>query len=296
MQEEFITLQNKKFTQSDIHLIRRLIQLEGDKGRTFISKQLCELWNWRTPNGQLRDITCREVLRKLDERGLIILPPMLRAARRPGYKNKTKLTTHINTSPISCSLSNLSPLTIELVRGKPKEKFYNAIIDRYHYLGYHQGSGEQLKYLVATGDRPVACIGFAGSAFKISPRDHFIGWCDHTRKQNLFKIINNNRFLILPWVRVHNLASFILGSIARRIQTDWYGYYKRKIVLLETFVEKDRFLGTCYKAANWLYLGQTKGRGRNDRHTQRLLPIKDIYVNPLCRDFREHLQSVEGEW
>ncbi len=294
MQEESITLHNKHFTQSDIHLIRRLIKSDGNKGRTHISKQLCEQWNWRTPNGQLRDITCREVLRKLDNRGLIELPPMLRAARKPGYKNKTKLSTHINTSPISYSLSDLSPLSIVLVRGTNREKLYNALIDKYHYLGYHQGSGEQLKYIVSTDDRPIACIGFAGSAFKIAPRDNFIGWTDQARKQHLSKIINNNRFLILPWVTVHNLASYVLGSVARRIRTDWFGYYKREIVLLETFVERDRFLGTCYKAANWLYLGQTKGRGRNDRHTRRLLPVKDIYVNPLCKDFRDHLHYVEA--
>lgn len=293
MPEESLTLHNKQFTQSDIDFIRSLIKTEGYKGRTFISKQLCRKWNWRTPNGQLRDITCREALRKLDHRGLIELPPMLRAARKPGYRNKTSLISNLNTSSISCSLSSLCPLLIELVRGTNKEKLYNALIDRYHYLGYHQGSGEQLKYLVFAGDRPVACIGFAGSAFKIAPRDHFIGWTDQARKQNLSKIVNNNRFLILPWVTVYNLASFILGFIARCIQTDWYAYYKREIVLLETFVETDRFLGTCYKAANWLYLGQTKGRGRNDRHTRCLLPVKDIYVNPLCKDFRARLR---GEW
>ena len=293
--EEYIRLHNRTFRQNDIDFIRFLIESEGYKGRTFLSKKLCEKWNWRTPGGQLRDITCREVLRKLDRLGLIKLPPMLRSARRPGYKNKTKLTTNLNTSQISCSLSALSPVTIELVRGTSKESFYNGLIDRYHYLGYHQGSGEQLKYIVHAGNRPVACIGFGGSAFKIAPRDHFIGWNELARKQNLSKIVNNSRFLILPWVKIRNLASYILGSIARRIRTDWLGYYQREIVLLETFVESERFLGTCYKAANWLYLGQTQGRGRNDRHTQRLLPVKDIYIYPLVKDFRGHLQAREPE-
>jgi len=290
---EYIRLHNREFSQSDIDFIRFLIESEGYKGRTFLSKKLCEKWNWRTPGGQLRDITCREVLRKLDRQGLIELPPMLGAARRPGYKNKTRRTTDLNTSLISSSLSTLLPLTIELVRGTSKESFYNGLIDAYHYLGYHQGSGEQLKYIVRTGARLVACIGFGGSAFKIAPRDHFIGWTEQTRKQNLSKIVNNNRFLILPWVKIRNLASHILGSIARRIREDWLGYYQREIVLLETFVESGRFLGTCYRAANWLYLGQTQGRGRNDRHTRRLLPVKNIYIYPLVKDFRGHLQAGE---
>jgi hypothetical protein len=292
--EEYITLHNKRLTPSDLEFIRGLIESEGYRGRTFISKRLCEIWNWRTPNGQLRDITAREVLRKLENHGLVVLPPLLCAGRRVGYKNKTKLTEPLDTTVISCPLSTLSLPSIEMVRGTKKEKLYNALIDRYHYLGYQQGSGEQLKYLVKIGEKVVGCVGFGSSAFKISPRDTFIGWSHQTRKRNLVQIVNNNRFLILPWVQVKNLASYILGSIARRIQRDWFGYYCREIVLLETFVETRRFLGTCYKAANWLYLGQTTGRGRNDRHTERLLPVKDIYVYPLCKDFRERLQAEEG--
>jgi len=293
--EECITLHNKKFTQDDIQLVRRLIESEGHKGRTHISKKLCEIWNWRTPKGQLRDITAREVLRKLDQRGLIVLPPMLGAARRAGYKNKTRLTSPLNTAVISCRLSALGSLSIEMVRGTSKERIYNALIDQYHYIGYHQGSGEQIKYIIFADQRPIGCIGFAGSAFKIAARDAYIGWTHQARKQNLSRVVNNNRFLILPWVKVKNFASWILGSVARRIRADWFDYYCREIVLLETFVETNRFLGTCYKAANWLYLGQTQGRGRNDRYTERLLPVKDIYVYPLVKDFRQRLQNGEGE-
>lgn len=292
--EEYITLHNKQITPSDLKFIRELIESEGNRGRSYISKRLCEKWDWKTPNGQLRDITAREVLRKLEKRRLIVLPPLHRAARRTGYQNSTKLTEALDTSVISSSLSELSFPSIEMVRGTKREKLYNALIGRYHYLGYQQGSGEQLKYLVSVGEKVVGCIGFGSSAFKIAARDNFIGWSHQTRKRNLIKIVNNNRFLILPWVQVKNLASYILGSIARRIQADWYGYYCREIVLLETFVETRRFLGTCYKAANWIYLGRTLGRGRNDRHTQRLLPVKDIYVYPLCKDFRKRLHAEEG--
>jgi hypothetical protein len=293
--KEYITLHNKRFTVSDIHFIRELIKTEGHKGRTYLSKRICEHWNWRTPTGQLRDITCREILRKLESRGHIQLPPPLGASRRAGYQNKTQLTIQINTSSISGSLSALFPIRIDLVRGTGEESLYNGLIASYHYLGYHQGSGEQLKYIIRSGDRLLACIGFCGSAFKIADRDTFIGWTHEVRRVNLSKVVNNSRFLIFPWVEIYNLASWILGAISRRIRQDWLGYYNREIVLLETFVERQRFLGTCYKAANWLYLGQTQGRGRNDRHTQRLLPLKDIYVYPLFKDFRDRLQRREGE-
>jgi len=292
--EEVITLHNRQFTSDDIAHIRFLIESEGHKGRTYLSKRLCELWDWRTATGQLRDITAREVLRKLDKLGKIKLPPKQQPARQAGYKNKTVLTVPMNTQTLFCSLSSLEPLSIQLVRGTKNEKFYNALIDAYHYLGYHQNSGEQLKYIIFVSDRPIACIGFSGSAFKIAPRDHFIGWTDQERKQNLSGIVNNSRFLILPWVKVANLASFILGSVARRIQRDWMDYYRREIVLLETFVEKERFFGTCYKAANWLYLGQTQGRGRNDRYNTCILPIKDIYVYPLVKDFQRRLKNGAG--
>lgn len=289
--EELLKLHNSEFTQEDISLIRGLISSSGHRGRTYISKELCRIWNWRTPSGHLRDITCREVLRKLDARGVIVLPAMLKPARRAGYKNRTSLPSNLDTHPLFCSLSELLPLRIELVRGTQKEKFYNGLIGAYHYLGYHQGSGEQLKYIIQSENKLLGCIGFSSSAFKIAPRDKFIGWSHEVRKKHLPAVVNNNRFLILPWIDVPNLASYILGVVARRIREDWVSYYKRDLVLLETFVECQRFLGTCYKAANWIYLGQTKGRGRNDRHTQYGLPVKDIYVYPLVKDFRQRLQK-----
>lgn len=292
--EELLALHNRQFSDEDIELIHCLIKSDGHKGRTYISKQLCEIWNWRTATGQLRDITCREVLRKLDKRGLISLPPMLRPARRVGYKNQTTPPAQLNTDLISSSLKSLLPLSIKMVRGTNEEKLYNGLVGAYHYLGYFQGSGEQLKYVIFSGKRQIACIGFGASALKIASRDSFIGWTHAVRQQNLFKIVNNNRFLILPWVKVKNLASYILGAVNRRIVKDWFDYYRHDIVLLETFVQTDRFLGTCYKAANWLYLGQSKGRGRNDRNAQYRLAIKDIYVYPLVKDYKQRLIHIGG--
>lgn len=290
---ETITLHNRVFNSKDIDFIRQLISSDGDRGRTYISKKLCELWDWRQPNGQLRDITCREILRQLEAKGLIKLPPMLGAARRPGYKNKTHLPLKLNKTAIECSLSQLGSLTIEMVRGSSKEPLYNGLIGALHYLGYNQGSGEQLKYLISGQGRLLGCIGFGGSAFRVAPRDTFIGWDDKRRVENLSKVVNNNRFLILPWVRVKNLASYVLGWVSRHLREDWQRYYQREIVLLETFVEKERFLGTCYQAANWLYLGQTQGRGRNDRDNRYSVTVKDIYVYPLVKHFRQLLR-VKG--
>jgi hypothetical protein len=178
-----------------------------------------------------------------------------------------------------------------MVRGGRDESLYNAVIGSYHYLGYHQGAGEQLKYIISGNGQIIAAIGFGGAAFKTAARDHHIGWSKEARERHLLQVANNNRFLILPWIRVPHLASHILGQISRRIRRDWQDYYKRDIVLLETFVEQGRFKGTCYKAANWRQIGQTTGRGRNDRYSTNWISIKEIYIYPLDRHYQEILRG-----
>lgn len=286
---EKIKVHNRLFSSEELDFIRHLIATHWPRGRTYISKRLCELWDWRTPTGQLRDITCRDILRELEARGLIELPPRLGAARRPGYKNQTRLPAELDTTPMEYSLSELGSVNIQMVRGTSEETLFNGLVGAFHYLGYHQGSGEQLKYVVRVGERLLACIGFGGAAFKIAARDRFIGWDARTRVTNLVKVVNNSRFLILPWVRVKNLASYILGAVSRRLRADWQAYYGREVVLVETFVERPRFVGVCYRAANWIYVGRTQGRGRNDRENRYGVAVKDIYVYPLVRDFRRRL-------
>lgn len=284
-----IRLFNRNITKQDIILINDLIQGEGSKGRTHISKKLCELWQWRNAKGQFRDIACRQLLLKLEDKGHIKLPPALKKTRQPGYKNKTKIPDNLNQNPISGELNKPLSISFDMVRGRKDESLFNGLIGEFHYLGYHQGNGQQLKYIVYSQDRIVAAIGFAAAAYKTAPRDNYIGWDEHTRKLNLIKIVNNNRFLIMPWVNVKNLASYILGYISRNLRSDWQNYHNSDIVLMETFVETDRFKGTCYKAANWKYLGKTKGRTRNDRYTRIKAPIKDIYVYPLTKNFSKVL-------
>jgi hypothetical protein len=178
-----------------------------------------------------------------------------------------------------------------MVRGSHRERFYNGLIDIYHYLGYHQGTGEQLKYIIRGDGHVLSAIGFGGAAFKSAARDQHIGWDKSTRERHLVKVVNNNRFLILPWIRVPHLASHILGHIRRRIRFNWQDYYNRDIVLLETFVEQGRFKGTCYKSANWRHIGHTSGRGRNDRYSRNSVAIKTIYIYPLDRYYRQILRG-----
>ncbi len=289
--ERTYTIRKREITPSTLLFIRDIIETHGAHGRTFISKNLCEHWDWRLHNGQLKDIACRDLLKRLEKRGLVQLPPPLRASRRPGYKNKTSLPKSFKEAPFSGPLKTLSTIEISMVRGTKDESFYNALVGSCHYLGYHQGSGEQLKYIIRSKKHVIAAIGFGGAALKSAARDQHIGWGKETRKRNLVKAVNNNRFLIMPWIRVPHSASHILGQIIRRIRKDWQDYYSRDIVLVETFVEQVHFKGTCYKAANWQYIGETTGRGRNDRYSQNKVPIKDIYIYPLDRKYKELLQG-----
>ena len=289
--ERSLTILKREIGPHELALIRALIQSAGDRGRTYISKQLCQQWDWRLPNGQLRDIACRDLLRRLERRGLIQLPPPLRAVRRVGYKNTTSLPLDFVATPLCQTLGDFSVIEIDMVRGSPRERFYNALIDRYHYLGYHQGTGEQLKYIVYGDGYVLGCIGFCNAALKTAARDQHIGWDNSSRDRHLVQVVNNNRFLILPHVGVPHLASHILGRIGRRIRGDWQDYYCRDIVLLETFVEQGRFKGTCYQAANWRYIGHTTGRGRNDRYSKSRVPIKDIYIYPLDRRYQQLLRG-----
>jgi hypothetical protein len=289
--ERSLTILKREIGPNELALIKGLIKAAGDRGRTYISKQLCQLWDWRLPNGQFRDIACRDLLRRLEKRGLVKLPAPLGVARRPGYKNTTSLPQDFVATPLCQSLGAFYSIKIAMVRGGRDESLYNGVIGSYHYLGYHQGTGEQLKYIIRGDGQVLAAIGFGGAAFKSAARDRHIGWDKEARERHLLKVVNNNRFLILPWIRVPYLASHILGHISRRIRSDWQDYYKRDIVLLETFVEQGRFKGSCYKAANWRHIGQTTGRGRNDRHSSNRVPIKDIYIYPLDRHYQQILRG-----
>lgn len=291
--EKEIRIRGRIITRTDLELIRHLLHTEGHLGRTHLSQRLCRLWDFRQANGAYREIACRDLLRQLEQRRLIVLPPLLKKpSRPPGYRNHTALPPTLESTPVRGVINDFPALTIALVSRTRHEKLYNGLIGAYHYLGYSQGTGEQLKYVIALSHRPVAAIGFSAAAWRVRCRDRFLGWDEQARQKNLHLLANNHRFLILPWVNITNLASWILARVTRRLRDDWQAVYAHDVVLVETFVEKKRFHGTCYRAANWACVGETVGRGRNDRTSTAWLPIKEVYLYPLDPNFRQRCQTI----
>jgi len=284
-------IQGREITPKDIEFIREMIKAHPSWGRSRLSKELALLWNWRALSGQLKDMACRSFLLKLERRGYLTLPPRLYSYCKVRRRLPCPFVPH-QTTPITGKLNRLLPLRIEVVKEKDLLKLFKCLLSSYHYLGFTGTVGENLKYLVFDEkDNPLACLLFGSAAWKTLARDNFIGWDEVMRRANLHFITNNMRFLILPWVRVPHLASHLLGKVARRISSDWVKRYQHPIYLLETFVEKERFRGTSYQAANWICVGQSKGRSRNDRYRNLKVPIKDIYLYPLLKRFREALKS-----
>ena len=286
--EQKLILRGRPVTSQDLDLIRPLVHQYWERGRTFISKELCRIWNWHQPNGALKDMACRELLRRLEQTGLIHLPLQKNAIDRRQRKLCPKVLAH-ETHPLTGRLKEFLPVDLKMVRGSPKEALHNSLIHQYHYLGYRQIVGPSLKYIAYIKNRPIACLSWGAAAWKVACRDQFIGWSPCARSKNLFSIVNNTRFLILPWVRIPHLASHLLSQNIKVLASDWYHWYHYSPVLLETFVDRERFSGTSYKAANWLGVGKTQGRGKNDRHHQKNLPVKEVFLYPLKKQFREIL-------
>jgi hypothetical protein len=288
--EEQITYRGRTISSEDIRFVRDLIARHPQASRWRLSKLLCEAWDWRQSNGALRDVLCRGLMLWLHRGGHIELPARKKAPRKhPGRRRKPGIDILLDQSPIPGPLKKLEPIEIRQVRRTSLESLFNSLIERDHYLGYTQPVGEHLKYTVFSHDRPVACLVWSSAPWHMGPRDRFIGWSPTVRRGNLHLIACNTRFLILPWVDVPHLASHILGKMARRLSADWQAVYHHPIHYLETFVDQERFAGTCYRAANWQHLGQTTGRGIKDKVHKVTLSIKDVLGYPLTRDFRKRL-------
>jgi hypothetical protein len=280
-----------QITPVEIELIKKLISFNSTWSRTRLSVELCRIWDWRYPDGQPKEISCRDLLRQLDAEGLIILPPCKqRPVMKPGHINHIQLMLHDN-GEIVTDIRTILPLHLKILQERSFEmREFKSLLEQYHYLGFDRTVGENLKYMVYSRQgKLLACLLFGSAAWACAPRDRFIGWNAVSRRNHLIYTTNNTRFLILPWVKVPHLASHILGLIVRRIDSDWQEKYGHPLYLLETFVEKERFKGTCYKAANWAYVGETTGRSRNDRYKNLEVPIKDIFLYPLDKHFRKHL-------
>lgn len=283
----------RDYGEREIEEVRRLVAACADKSRFFISKELCRLWNWTQANGAPRDMLCRGFLLKLHAEGHIALPPQMRVPFWLRRRRKRPARIEVDDSPLEVPLAGLLPLTVLMVRRTPLEKLYRSLIHEHHYLGWSQPVGEHLEYVAFSEERPVACIGWCSAPRHIRCRDRRLGWEKEQRVANLHKIAVNTRFLILPWVRVPHLASHLLGQMARRISDDWERIYAHRIVWLETFVDPERgFKGTCYKAANWRYLGLTTGRGKNDQTHKPNRSIKAVFGHALEKDYKKALYGV----
>jgi len=288
--DHILVYRNRQVTRKDICFIRRLISDNPEEGRSALSREICQAWNWAQPNGHLKDIVCRGLLLRLEKEGHIELPPRKRALiPTPFLSCKTPGPVEVDESPIEASLKDIAPITFRQVRRTPHEKLFNWLIHTYHYLGYTQPVGEHLKYVVFSYERPIAAFAWSSPAWHLGPRDRFIGWEPEVRKKNLHLIAYNTRFLILSWVRVPHLASHLLARCARVLSNDWQTLYNHPIWWLETFCDTERFKGTCYRAANWIFLGKTTGRGKNDHTKKTNRSIKALYGYPLSKDFRSRL-------
>ena len=278
----------RDFSPEDIDLIRRLIAAQPPLNRAQLSRRVCDELDWVRPDEGRKDMSCRVAMLRMERDGLIRLPAP-RNANANGRIKPAPTAAGDPRKPLNSPLRALGKIALRQVDSPAESALWNELIERYHYLGYKPLPGAQLRYLAFAGSDPLGALGFGAAAWMAAPRDRFIAWSPRQRKANLHRVVNNARFLILPWVNVRNLASKILSLAARRIAGDWktrYGYHP---VLLETFVQKDRFRGTCYRAANWIHLGQTKGRGKLNKTHRQLQPIKDIFVYPLARSFRRIL-------
>jgi hypothetical protein len=291
MENFVIVFRNRSFNYEDLEKIKQIIQTHWNRGRTYISKILAQQLDWRQPNGQLKDQVCRLLLLRLEEKGYIKLPPRKKSANnelRSYYRSKVEILQDLSLSPIIGKVAQIQPIELRQVRKTPQEHLWNELVNKYHYLAHNVIVGSHLKYIAFYKERPIACLAWGAAIWALQCREQFIGWTAPQRKNKLKFVVNNNRFLILPWVRVKNLASHLLSLNIRRISIDWKQIYGYPIYLLETFVDRAKFKGTCYQASNWIYVGQTKGYAKRINfyyHGQ----LKDIYLYPLTSHFREYL-------
>jgi hypothetical protein len=289
---ELLKYRGRIVSDADAAFLRDLIERNPTASRCALSRLTCQAWNWVQPNGTPRDMVCRGLMLKLHRCGHIVLPAQQKVPPNPLAQRSKPEPLTMEAEPIRCSLKDLLPLSFRQVRRTAEERVFNGLIQAHHYLGYTQPVGEHLKYMVSSGDRLLACLAWSSAPRHLGPRDRFIGWSMEQRRKNVRFLAYNPRFLILPWVAVPHLASHILGRMARILPADWQRIYGHEVVYLETFVDATRYKGTCYRAANWLVLGLTSGRGNNDLTHKANRPIKQILGYPLCRDFRQRLGAV----
>ena len=292
---ESLTFCGRTFCTNELELMRQTAREFSALGVTEIARTVCELLEWKRPGGGLKNHECRQLLERLQAEGLLQLPDL----RKLGGRGRRRVNVSEDSREpaiLECTASECEPLELALVEGRAERRRWREQVERYHYLGCRVPFGANLRYWARNRERELACLLWTSPAWKMQARDEWIGWSDEQREHSLQSIVNNGRFLILPWVQVKGLASKILALSARRMPRDWEIHYGRCPLLLETLVDAKRFRGTCYRAANWIHVGQTSGRGRMDReHTAHGQAIKDIYVYPLAREARQRLCGINLE-
>lgn len=280
----------KNVTTAEVEFIKGLIAAHPTLSRRRLSTKLCEAWNWVQANGQLRTMVCRGLMLALHRAGRIQLPPVRQVSLNPlAQRRKPTPVLDLRWEPIQATVRELGPIEIRQVRRTPEDKLFGSLMEAHHYLSYTQPVGEHLKHLVYAGGIPIACLAWSSAPRHLAPRDRFIDWTKEQRKAGIGGVAYNSRFLLLPWAKAPHLASHLLARVAPIVSADWQKLYRHPIHLLETFIDRERFRGSCYRAANWIYLGQSTGRGKADLTHRANRALKELWVYPLSRDFRQRL-------
>lgn len=291
--EPTFTYRHRVVTEADVEFIRQLIAQHPAASRRRLSEELCQAWHWVQPNGTLRAMVCRGLMLALHRAGRIELPPVRRLMPNPLVQRRKPALISVDTAPLCTSLDQIQPLEFRQVRRTPDEALFNSLLEQYHDLGHTQPVGEHLKFLVYAQRRPIACLAWSSSPRHLASRDRFLGWSAEARRQNIRFLAYNVRFLLMPWVSIPHLASHLLSRMARRLSANWQQVYGHPLYFLETFIDPTRFRGTCYRAANWIVLGATTGRGKDDiHHRGPNRSLKQVLGYPLCPDFRQRLQEI----
>ena len=287
--ETLLRYRGRAVTRHDVHFIRALVATHPEQSRRALSQTLCNAWDWRQANGAPRAMVCRGLMLALWRAGHIELPAVRRRPPNPLSVRARPQPIPVDSTPLRASLRELGALSVAQVRRTPQEACFNSLLQTHHYLGYSQPVGEHLKFMVYAGTRPVALFAWSSAPRHLGPRDRFLGWSPAIRRQNIGAIAYNTRYLILPWVEVEHLASHLLARMTRQLSGEWRQAYGHPVHFAETFIDRTRYRGTCYRAANWIYLGQTQGRGKDDLTHRANRTLKDVLGLPLCPDFRERL-------
>lgn len=291
--ETVLTYRRRIVTRDDVAFLRRLIADKPTASRRALSFKVCEAWDWRQQNGELCDTVCRGLMLALHRAGEIELPPPRWYARQPAHRHRKPEPVEVDASPIRTDLRSLGPLTFSQVRRTDDEALLDSLIERHHYLGYTRPVGAHLKYLVRAGARPVACFVWSSAPRHLAPRDRYIGWSAEIRDKNIRFVVYNGRYLILPWIEVPHLASHLLGRMTRMLPAEWERAYGHPVYFAETFVDTTLHRGTCYRAANWVSMGTTTGRGPRSTSHKPNRTKKEVLGLPLHRRFRQRLSEVE---